>query len=100
MERSNIAVISTQSIALLRSAVINGLDSISEYLKTTKEDDFLRHKAKIGISVLSSFARLNQTERAKDATQFLVLKHLAKDENEMEKYIKSSMPHLVPASKK
>ena len=52
---------------------------------------------RLAVSALSAVGRIKATERARDATQLVVLKSLAEDKKQFEKYVAASMPHLNPA---
>ena len=53
--------------------------------------------ARLAVSTLSAVGRIKATERAKDATQLMVIKHLATDQNQFRQYVQLAMPHLNPA---
>lgn len=56
-------------------------------------------KAKIGASCLSTISRIKATERVQDATQYTVIRALARNQGDLAKYIAVSLPHLNPAKK-
>lgn len=57
-----------------------------------EEEDFTT--ARIASSVLSTWARIKQSERAEDAIMFSMARSLAHDREELERYLKVTMPDL------
>lgn len=56
-------------------------------------------KAKIAASSLSTISRIRATERVQDATQYTVIRALARNQGDLAKYIAISLPHLNPVKK-
>lgn len=48
---------------------------------------------------LAAIGRIKATERAKDATQFGVIRGMSKNSDEFKKYVAISLPHLNPTKK-
>jgi hypothetical protein len=68
----------------------NGPSAVHESPKAVKV-------ANLAVSSLSAVGRIKATDRARDATQVAVLKGMATDQKQFEKYIRVSMPHLCPS---
>jgi len=64
--------------------------------------EHIRDKKQVGDEVdyalraLAAVGRIKATDRAKDATQFMVLREITKDKKEFQKYVEISLPHLNP----
>ena len=75
------------------------IDEILKYFKApsaAKEAGHLRDSIRVAVSSLSAVGRIKATERAKDATQLMVLRSITDDKKLFKKYVAVSMPHLNP----
>jgi len=75
------------------------IEEILRFFKASsaaKEDGWIKESARLAVSALSTVGRIKATERAKDATQLMVLKHITTDQSTFKKYVAASMPHLNP----
>lgn len=70
----------------------DSIDQITSYFDSDGKDQALEKKANAARSVLSSWARHEQTISAREATNFMMARELAQDKDQLEKYIKLSMP--------
>lgn len=64
--------------------------------KEQSEDGFVR--ARLALGSLSAIARLKATIRAADTLQFHIVSLLAKEQDQLEQYMKVTLPHLMPAT--
>jgi len=64
--------------------------------KAVRESKDALNAARLAVSTLSAVGRIKATERAKDATQLMVLKNICKDQAQFDQYVKIAMPHLNP----
>lgn len=73
------------------------LEEIADFLQADEMDkeDYLR--VKIALGSLSAYTRIRATERVRDVTQLRVVEALARDKEQLEEYIVSTLPHLTPA---
>ena len=75
----------------------SAIDELLKYFKAPlagKEN--IKESARIAVSALSTIGRIKATERARDATQLMVLRSITDDKKLFGKYVKVSMPHLSP----
>jgi len=75
------------------------IDEVLKYFKSpsaAKEGGHIRESARIAVSALSSVGRIKATERARDATQLMVLRSITDDKKLFKEYVAVSMPHLNP----
>jgi len=80
----------------LQTAAIDELLKYFKAASAAKQEGWIKDSAKIAVSALANVGRIKATERAKDATQLMVLKHITDDKKLFDKYVKVSMPHLSP----
>lgn len=92
----NAEVVKTEKLEELQSVTIDKLLDFFKGPSAVRESKVGVRFAQMAISSLAVVGRIKATERARDATQLTVLRMIAKDEKQMEKYLRVSMPHLTP----
>ena len=76
--------------------------SIDELLKffngpqAVRESKDSRFSSNLAVKTLAAVGRVKATDRARDSMQLTVLKSIATDKKDFQKYVQASMPHLSP----
>lgn len=65
---------------------------IWDELNSDGQDSALRNKAKLALGYLGVVAKREQTASARDATNFMMARELADDKEQLERYIRATMP--------
>lgn len=75
---------------------LKALKSYFEASDTVKTKQLMT--ARIAMGVTSNYAKLQQTNRVKDATQLAVISLVTDRENipQLQEYVKTALPHLNP----
>ena len=81
----------------LQDVAIDELLRFFKAASAAKQDGWIKDSAKLAVSSLAAVGRIKATERAKDATQLMVLRSITDDKKIFRKYVAISMPHLNPA---
>lgn len=97
--RNDISIIPKESTEKMNTGLDTSLSCVLDYLKSSADEEFSRNKARVGLGLIGAYVKLRQTDRVKDATQLTVAQLVANNPKELKKYIKASMPHLVPTIK-
>lgn len=86
----------SDKIERLQEAAIDTLLTFLTGPKAGRENKESKLSAKLSVQTLSAVGRIKATDRARDATQLVVLRMITADQSKLQEYIKVSMPHLVP----
>ena len=71
---------------------IKAMDNLGEFLGNGDTDGKALARARVAATVLSSWTRHKQTEGAREATAFMMARELARDKEELARYIQVSLP--------
>lgn len=80
----------------LQTVTVKQLLDFFNGTSAVKENTPAKFAANLAVRALSAIGRIKATNRAMDATQFMVIKQIAENKKEFQKYISVSMPHLNP----
>ncbi len=86
----------TNDLEKLQEASVKKLTEFFTGASAVRESPIAIKTANLAVSALSAVGRLKATDRARDATQLLVLRNISENKAEFKTYIKASMPHLNP----
>jgi len=81
----------------LQEVAIDELLSFFGGPKAVRESKKAVIAVNLAVRSLAAVGRIKATDRARDATQLMVLKHVAADKKQFKKYLEVSMPHLNPS---
>ena len=71
-------------------------ESVKIVLEHLRDQKHPCNKVDFALMALAAVGRIKATERARDATQYAVLRSLTENKEEFKKYVEISLPHLNP----
>lgn len=99
MKRRGMTLLEPESALLQEEVYREALKVLKDYFETDGDDRPEKIlKARIAMGSVGSYAKLQQTNRVKDATQLAVISLVSDKENkkQLRDYVKTSLPHLNP----
>jgi len=77
----------------LKEVAVLGIDVMRDYLASKKHsDDLDMDRVRIGTQAVGAFQKYTASKGANNALQFMVLRSISKDKEELKKLISGNMP--------